>query len=149
MSEKILGDSHYRRLEAMYRDAPANAYWRPTLAVRHGEAEVCVTVRPDFHHPLGAAHGVTYFKALDDATFFAVNSLIDHFVLTVSFNLYILRPVSAGVLRAVGKVVSSSRRLFVADGVAYDGQDREIARCSGTFMPSAVALADIGVAGRN
>jgi acyl-coenzyme A thioesterase PaaI-like protein len=35
------------------------------------------------HHSIHAVHGSVYFKALDDAAFFAVNSLVeDVFVLT-------------------------------------------------------------------
>jgi acyl-coenzyme A thioesterase PaaI-like protein len=56
---------------------------------------------------------VLYFKLLDDAAFFAVNSVVrDVFVLTVSFNIYLTRPVSAGELKASGRAAhgaSSSR----------------------------------------
>lgn len=134
-------DEHYRRLERMYRGAPANEYFRPDIHVEHGKAEVRLVVRPDFHHPAGAAHGSVYFKALDDATFFAANSLVaDVFVLTVSFNLYFLRPISDGTMIARGRVVSRSTRLLVADGVLVDADDRELARGTGTFMPSRVPL---------
>ena len=134
-------DEHHRRLERMYRRAPANEYFRPDIRIEHGKAEVRLEVRPDFHHPAGAAHGSVYFKALDDATFFAANSLVeDVFVLTVSFNLYFLRPISDGTMIARGRVVSRSTRLLVADGVLVDGDDRELARGSGTFMPSRVPL---------
>ena len=89
-------------------------------------------------------HGVVYFKALDDATFFAANSLVeDVFVLTVSFNLYFTRPVSEGEVVARGRVVSRSKRLYVAEGVIEDARGREIARGSGTFMPSTMTLADL------
>jgi uncharacterized protein (TIGR00369 family) len=90
--------------------------------------------------------GAVYFKALDDASFFAANSLIESvFVLTVSFNLYFLRPISEGEIVATGRVVSRSKRLIVADGVLVDGRGREIARGSGTFMSSAITLsAEIG-----
>jgi hypothetical protein len=33
-------------------------------------------VRPDFFHAAHAVHGSVYFKALDDAAFFAVASLV-------------------------------------------------------------------------
>lgn len=88
-------------------------------------------------------HGTVYFKALDDATFFAVQSLVEEtFVLTVSFNLYLLRPVTEGNLLARGSVVSRTKRLYVAEGVLYDGEGKEAARGSGTFMPSATPLAE-------
>jgi uncharacterized protein (TIGR00369 family) len=129
----------------MYHAAPINEYFAPKLRIPEaGVAELRLVIRPDFHHAAGAAHGVVYFKALDDATFFAANSLVeDVFVLTVSFNLYFTRPVSEGEVVARGRVVSRSKRLYVAEGVIEDARGREIARGSGTFMPSTMTLADL------
>lgn len=125
----------------MYRTAPVNAYFRPALTIREGEAEVEMTVRPDFFHAASAVHGTVYFKALDDATFFAVNSLVtDVFVLTVSFNIYLTRPISEGTMRAKARVVHRSRQLFLAEGELFDGEGRQIARGSGSFMRSTIAL---------
>jgi uncharacterized protein (TIGR00369 family) len=138
---------HFRRLERMYAAAPINQFFAPRLHIpEEGVAELRMTVRPDFHHAAHAAHGAVYFKALDDATFFAANSLVkDVFVLTVSFNLYLTRPVSDGEIVATGRVVSRSKRLYLAEGVLEDERGREIARGSGAFMPSAIALtAEIG-----
>jgi uncharacterized protein (TIGR00369 family) len=82
-----------------------------------------------------------YFKALDDAAFFAVNSLVDDvFILTVSFNLYLTRPISEGEMKATGRVIHRSRRLFVAESELIDAKGREIARGSGTFMRSTIPL---------
>ena len=136
---------HFRQLERMYQAAPINEYFRPTLHIPEaGIAEVRLAVRPDFHHAARAAHGAVYFKALDDATFFAVSSLVeDVFVLTVSFNLYLTRPVSEGEVLARARVVSRSKRLYLAEGVMEDARGREIARGSGGFMPSTIALADL------
>ena len=80
------------------------------------------------------------FKALDDAAFFAAASVVpDRFVVTVSFTVYLTRPVTGGALRAEGQVTSQTTNLLVAESVLYNG-DREVARGSGTFMPSKVAL---------
>ena len=47
--------------------------------------------------PRGAAHGTSYFKMLDDAAFYAANSLVtDRFLLTTAFNLLFTRPLGAG-----------------------------------------------------
>lgn len=129
---------HFRRLERMYASAPINEYFAPRLQILNaGIAELRLTIRPEFHHAAHAAHGAVYFKALDDATFFAANSLVeDVFVLTTSFNLYLTRPVSEGEIVATGRVVSQSKRLYIAEGAIVDARGREIARGSGTFMPS-------------
>jgi uncharacterized protein (TIGR00369 family) len=135
---------HFRRLERMYASAPINEFFAPRLHIPEiGIAELRMTIRPDFHHAAHAAHGAVYFKALDDATFFAANSLVeDVFVLTVSFNLYLMRPVSEGDVVARGRVTSRSKRLYLAEGVLEDARGREIARGSGAFLPSTVALSD-------
>ena len=136
-------NEHYRRLERMYLSAPANEYFRPEIRIDEGRAEVRLVVRPDFFHAASAVHGSVYFKLLDDATFFAASSLVDDvFVLTASFNIYFLRPVSSGTMTARGTVVSRSSRLLIGEGVIVDNDDREVARGSGTFMPSKVALGE-------
>jgi uncharacterized protein (TIGR00369 family) len=136
---------HFRRLERMYHAAPINDYFQPALHIPEaGVAELRLTIRQDFHHAAHAAHGAIYFKALDDATFFAANSLIeDVFVLTVSFNLYLTRPVSEGEVVARGRVVSRSKRLYLAEGILEDARGRDIARGSGAFMPSAISLSGL------
>lgn len=134
-------DQHYRKLERMYAGAPVNAWYRPELTVSEGRAELRIAVREEFFHAAGAVHGSVYFKALDDAAFFAAASLVEEvFVLTAGFNLHMTRPVSEGELLAVGTVVHSSRRLLLADAVLTDGDGRQLARGSGSFLRSTVPL---------
>jgi uncharacterized protein (TIGR00369 family) len=132
--------SHYRALESMYVNAPINAFFRPAMHVEEGSARVTMHVRPDMHHAAHAAHGAVYFKMLDDAAFFATQSLVtDLFVLTVSFNVYLLAPVTDGQMIATGKVVHRSKRLIIAESsIELDG--KVVARGSGSFMRSATPL---------
>ena len=135
---------HYHKLERMYLSAPINVYYAPTICIGEGRAEVTIAVRPEFFHAAGAVHGAVYFKLLDDAAVFAVNSLVDDlFVVTVSFNLYLTRPVSKGQMRASGRVVHRSQRLFIAEAELTDASGREIARGSGTFMRSSIPLSSV------
>ena len=137
-----MSKTHFETLVKMYDAAPINKWFQPRLRIpAEGAAEIDLLVREDFHHAAGAIHGAVYFKALDDATFFAVQSCVtDVFVLTSSFQLYFLRPVSDGQLLARGSVVSRSKRLYIADGVLFDSRGKEVARGSGTFMPSSITL---------
>ena len=136
-----MSEEHYRKLERMYASAPVNDYFRPRLTVSEGRAEVAIDVRPDFFHAAHAVHGSVYFKALDDAAFFAVNSLVpDVFVLTVTYNIYLTRPISEGTMRAVGTVVHRSKQLFIAEAELVDDRSRQIGRGSGTFMRSVIPL---------
>ena len=143
MSEERLEklEAHYRKLENAYVAAPVNAFYEPSMTVGEGEAVIRQAVRERHFHIAGAVHGSVYFKLLDDAAFFAVNSLVrDVFVLTASFNIYFMRPVNEGTLRAEGRVVSRSTRLFIAESELYDDRDRVIGRGSGTFMTSSIPL---------
>jgi uncharacterized protein (TIGR00369 family) len=91
----------------MYAAARCNAYFAPTIHIDAGRAEVTIPVREDFYHAANAVHGSVYFKLMDDASFFSAASLIEDVMpLTASFTLYFLMPVTAGTMRAVGKVVT-------------------------------------------
>ncbi|HVR38545.1 MAG TPA: PaaI family thioesterase [Thermoanaerobaculia bacterium] len=134
-------EEHFRKLERLYASAPINEYYRPVLNVSEGQAELTIAVDPKFFHAAHAVHGSVYFKALDDAAFFAVNSLVpDVFVLTVTYNLYLTRPISDGIMHAIGRVTHRSKQLFIADAELFDAQERQIARGSGSFMRSTIAL---------
>jgi uncharacterized protein (TIGR00369 family) len=106
---------------------------------------VRIAIREEFFHVAGAVHGSHYFKALDDAAFFAVASLDpNHFPLTASFNMYFERPVSSGTLVAVGEIVQRARRVLLAESRLHDDDGRELARGSGTFMPSSTPWDELG-----
>lgn len=128
----------------MYLGAPVNLSHNVAIEITKGEATIRVAVQDAFFHAAGALHGSVLFKALDDAAYFAVSSLArDEFVVTASFHVHFLRPVKAGTLTARGRVVSRSRRHHVAEAVVTDERGREVARGSGTFVPSGVRLASV------
>lgn len=113
------------------------------VSVKNGEAKMTLPIRKDFFHAAGAMHGALYFLALDNAAFFAVNSLVeDVFVLTNSFTTYITRPVSEGTVMAIGKVVNQNNSQFIAESILYDSNDNEIARATGIFVKSKIPLSE-------
>jgi len=137
----MAGEEHFRKLERLYAGAPINEFFRPRLIVSDGEASLTMDVVPAFLHAGGAVHGSVYFKALDDAAWFAVASRIDDdLVLTASFNVYLVRPIDSGELRAHGRVVHGSRRLWVAESTLTDARGRLLGRGSGTFMRAGIPL---------
>ena len=124
--------------------ATINEYFKPGLEVGDGKAEVRIEVDPKFFHAAGAVHGSVYFKAMDDAAFFAANSVVeDVFVLTTNFNIHLLRPVTEGTLIAKGTLVSETRSLLIADAELEDENGRLLGRGTGTFMKSRMLLADV------
>ncbi len=133
---------HYRSLESMYKIAPINKIFPPKMTVSNGEAVIEIELKPEYHHTAGAVHGSVYFKLLDDAAFFAANSLEKEvFVLTTSFTTYITRPVVDGIIKAIGKVVNTNRSQWIVESVLYNDKDFEIARGSGIFVRSKILLA--------
>ncbi|WP_299212853.1 PaaI family thioesterase [uncultured Aquimarina sp.] len=136
---------HYHKLEKMYLQANINTkiYDTTTVKISEGISEIGLTISEKYFHALGAIHGSVYFKLLDDAAFFAVNSLVeDVFVLTTSFNINLVRPVDRGIIKAVGKVKFKSRNLYVAESVLYNEDGKEIGFGTGNFAKSNIALTE-------
>jgi uncharacterized protein (TIGR00369 family) len=138
---------HWRALEGLYTSAPINRLFASQLTIAgHGRARIAFDVDESCFHAAGAAHGTLYFKMLDDAAFYAANTLVtDRFLLTTSFNLHFTRPIRVGRVYAEGRWVSGRRRVLVAEARLIDGEEEEIGRGTGTFMRSHIALS--GLAG--
>jgi uncharacterized protein (TIGR00369 family) len=136
---------HWRGLEGLYRSAPVNSQFESTLTIAaEGQASIVFTVETRHFHAAGAAHGTIYFKMLDDAAFYAANTLVtDRFLLTTSFNLHFTRPVRAGRVVAEGRWISGRRRVLVAESRLVDAEGEEIGRGTGTFMRSRIALSSL------
>ena len=137
--------SHFQKLERMYLSALINTqvYEGITIQVTTERAELTLPITPKFHHAANAMHGSVYFKMLDDAAFFAVNSIVeDVFVYTVSLNVQLLRPVASGLVRSVGELKFKSTNLFIADAKLFDERNKLVGRASGNFMRSKIALTE-------
>lgn len=137
-------EQHYRKLENMYLlSAPINKeiYKGIQLHVSKEQAELLLTIEPKYFHAANSLHGSVYFKMLDDAAFFAVNSIVyDVFVYTVSFNIQMLRPVTVGLIRSVGELKFKSANLFIADASLFDENNKLVGRGTGNFMKSKIEL---------
>lgn len=134
---------HFTKLQNMYLSGLINQelYDSVQIEVTSEKAEISMQVEPKYFHAGNSLHGSVYFKMLDDAAYFAVNSIVqDSFVYTTSFNIQILRPVKVGKIRAVGELKFKSKNLFIADAILYDEKNREVARGSGNFMKSGIEL---------
>ncbi len=132
---------HYRSLKRMYLAAPVNRFYQPRITIGAGIAKIEIDLEEKFFHAGRAVHGSVYFKMLDDAAFFAANSLEDEcFVLTTAFTTYITRPVSHGVMRSVGRVVNQNRTQFVVEAIAFDSEEKEIARGTGLMIRGSLRL---------
>ncbi len=139
------GPEHRRGLERLYAAAAINASFPSRLSLPEaGKARIEFAVTPAMFHAAGAAHGTIYFKMLDDAAFYAANATVaEHFLLTTQFNLVLTRPVQAGPLTAIGRWVSGRRRVLIAESRLVDTDGEEVARGTGTFMRSRIALSGL------
>lgn len=137
------GDVHWRKLEHLYLSAPTNAYYKPSIRIGDAVCEIEIGVRPELFHAAHAVHGSVYFKMLDDAGFFAVNSIVhDVFVLTSDFNIHLLRPVSTGTLLAKGRVLNAGARQLLGEAQLFDANGKLIAHGVGTYVRSRIALTE-------
>ncbi|MGZ8997435.1 MAG: PaaI family thioesterase [Allosphingosinicella sp.] len=137
--------AHFRGLEALYRAAPINALFRSTIEIKEpGVARIRFDVERESFHAAGAAHGTVYFKMMDDAAFYACNSLVtDRFLLTTAFNLVFTRPIKSGPVIAEGRWISGKRRVFVGEARLILPDGDEAARGTGTFMRSHIPLSKL------
>jgi uncharacterized protein (TIGR00369 family) len=138
-------EAHFRALESLYGSAPINGYFQSSLTITApGRSKIAFTVEESSYHAARAAHGTLYFKMLDDAAFYAANSLIsDRFLLTTAFNLHFTKPMRGGQAIAEGRWISGRRRVLVAEARILDSEGEECARGTGTFLRSHIVLTDL------
>ena len=138
-------EAHFRALENLYRSAPVNRLFKSRLTITEaGHSEILFDVDPQLFHAAAAAHGTLYFKMLDDAAFYAANTLVtDRFLLTTAFNLHFTKAMRAGEARAEGRWISGKRRVFVAEARIIDAEGEECARGTGTFLRSHIGLSGL------
>jgi len=138
-------EAHFRALERLYASAPINTLFASQLKLlATGESRIDFLVSGTAFHAAGAAHGTLYFKMLDDASFYAANSLVsDRFLLTTAFNLHFTKPLTEGPAFAEGRWISGRRRVFVAEARIVDSTGEECARGTGTFLRSHIALSGL------
>jgi uncharacterized protein (TIGR00369 family) len=134
---------HYQKLENMYIAAPCNDHFEPGIRVGEGMAEIVIPVRKRFFHAGGSVHGSVYFKALDDAAYFAVNSLVQNVMLvTASFDITFTRPIAQGKMIARGRFLEKSGNDYLAESAVVNSDGKEIGRGHGVFVPTKIRLTE-------
>lgn len=133
---------HYQRLEKLYHSANIQDFIDGShLKVQHQTAEITLPVQPKYNHGANAMHGALYFKLLDDAAYFAVASVVqDVFIVTSSFQINLVRPVTSGKIKAVGKLRTIGKNLFIAEATLYNEKGKEVAFGTGQFMKTTQPL---------
>ncbi len=137
-------NDHYRKLERMYLSAAINKWYKPRIAISDRHCEITMPLDPKFYHAAEAVHGSIYFKMLDDAAFFAANSIIlDVFALTTNFNINLLKPVSKGMIKSSADLTFASKSSYIAEARLFDETGDLLAVGMGTFVKSKIALSSL------
>lgn len=139
----MVKSDHYAKLEKMYLSARINKAHYPSTIIQINDrlSEISVEIDESYHHALGAMHGSVYFKLLDDAAFFAAQSIVkDVFVLTANFNIHFTRPQMFGKITATGKVDHATNNLIIASAILKNDKGKIIAQGTGSFMKSGTLL---------
>lgn len=136
---------HFERLKTMYSLAPIhNFYEGIELIVSENKAEIILPIDQRYFHGGMSTHGSVYFKVLDDAAYFACQSVItDFFIVTTNFSINLLRPITGGTIRALGEMDFVSANLFTASAKLYDERGKLCATGQGQFLKSKLSLADV------
>ena len=98
-------------------------------------------IKEDYFHALNAIHGSVYFKMLDDAAFFAAQSVVeDYMLLTANFNISFKMPVTDGWIKSKGKLLSVSKQEINAEAKMYNSKNEIVAFGIGIFKKSKISI---------
>lgn len=137
--------NHFDRLIQMYQGAPIHEHYPGiNLTIEERSAEVTLPVDRRYFHAGEAAHGAIYFKLLDDACYFACQSIEEsNFLVTTNLNLNLLRPIFKEKIIAKGKVDFVSANLFTASGELLNERGKLCGTAQASFMRSKGIMNDI------
>jgi acyl-CoA thioesterase len=101
-----------------------------------GTATLGLTVRKELRQNHGVVHGGAIASLIDTATAFAMISLLGpkEKVTTVDLTISYLRPLTAGRITAVAKVVRGGHRLFVVSAEVFDEKGKLATTALSTYI---------------
>ena len=135
----------FSNLVNMYHNAPINNSYKPSLVIeQEGHAIITYCVNNAHFHSGHYLHGSAIFKLLDDAAFFAAQSIEpDYFITTASFNSHFIRPVNEGIITGFGTVIEATKTQIFADSYIKNETGKIIAKGNGVFMKSSIDMASL------
>ncbi len=129
-------EQHLQYLKQMYRAAPINEFYRPTMELAQGRSTIAIETNDSMYHTFGFVHGSVYFKMLDDAAYFAAHTLEkEYFLLTADFRTDFIRPFQSGSIVCEGSVEHVGRKDILARAVLR-ANDKVLATGTGRFSRS-------------
>lgn len=137
--------NHFNRLLKIYQLAPIHDFYEGIdMEVEQKKATISLPIDQRYFHAAMSAHGSVYFKLLDDSAYFACQSVVeDFFIVTTSFSVKLLRPITKGKITAVGELDFESRQMFTASSKLFDEKGRLCGTGQGQFLKSSLALSEV------
>ena len=139
-------DNHFKKLENIYLNANLNQsiYRNTEIKISKNYSEIKMPIKEIYFHAMKAIHGSVYFKMLDDAAFFAAQSVVeDYMLLTANFNITFKLPVSNGYIKSIGRLSSISDKKFAAEAKMFNTKNEMVAFGNGIFKKSKIPLNSI------
>jgi acyl-coenzyme A thioesterase PaaI-like protein len=141
---KKLQKIHIEKLENMYLATAGGNGCNPGIKITEGSAEILTAIGKKRDDKEGEIDSSFLFKAMTEASLYAVNSMIaDTLLKMVNFNTYLIRTVQKGELITKGRFVGTCGDQFLAEAVITDADGNEIARGNGSFMKSDIPLSSV------
>ena len=135
---------HYDGLERMHSKSTTNKTLNSKIKISQGEAELNINTNIAMHNAIKEIHNAYYFMALETASFYAANSLIeDVLVFTKTFEMIFSKQTTSDKLIAKGKFNEKSMGNYIITAELYDNKNNLIAKGKGTFRRSQNLLEDI------
>ena len=140
----MTNQEHFEKLKSMYLKAPINqdVFVGSEMKIENELCEIHYPIDKKLFHAGGGLHGAIYFKLLDDSAYFAAATQVrDTFLLTKSYEIQFLRPITEGEVVATGRFVSQDGRELIAKSVlTVDG--KIVGKGSGVFAYSKMPLSE-------
>lgn len=136
---------HFQRLIRLYEKAPIhNFYQGIKMTLEDKKATITLPIDTRYFHGGMAVHGSVYFKLLDDAAYFACQTQIhDYFILTANFNISLRRPITSGIITAIGEFESMNETVIIGKSTLVDENGKICGTGTGEFMKSKTRLEDL------
>ena len=137
MSDAELSSDELARLrEALARVPYARLLGLEFVGAERGTARFAVDVREELTRMGGILHGGAIVSLLDSAAAFAVLTLLEPGIntVTVDFTVHFLRPVSAGRIEASARVLRRGRRVAILSVEATDQNGLLVATATTTYF---------------
>ena len=135
-ARKLSADEMARLREAFAEVPFARLLGLEFVGAERGAATFALEVREELTRMGGIAHGGALASLLDTAAAFAVHTLLEPGVRTVTVDLtvHFLRPVSAGRVEARARVLRAGRRIVIISVEATDQTGVLIAAATTTYF---------------